>query len=486
MCTHNLKINNFQQGEGFGSFTTLKPSANHTPHTTHTMDTQNTPSTSGLKRQAEPVSSFKIAKRMTRKPTTKLNLANFILNKKQINHMYTVRDVEYSVKTENRYTPIQTEQTDESSMDADETNTNQETNETDETRTKVSLPVIFVYTNMHKELTNFIKTNCKHTTIKHNVEYSTIKTNTKADRDAVVHFLTEKKIEHFTHSDNKDKPAKILIKYLPLAYTPDEVKKDLHDQGIVADKVTRFLKFNNNVKTESNMLIANINKNHQEKAYNINNICGNTVRIEPFVKTKKAIPQCHNCLNYGHSSATCRMLTKCVKCSQNHNIENCPNLNAKSVCANCNQEHKASYRGCTYYKTLKMHTNKKTNTQTAEFHLKKSDFPSLPGSRTLPVTQQNQNFTSSVTTPASRTQPASHQQQNFLSPENQNLSTNAWGPKQANQSTMGNITEIGQLLKEANIGHLLEIVKNMLIKCKFAKTDAEKAMIIMEELSKLN
>ena len=413
------------------------------------------------------VSKVIYAKRLTRKPATRFSLANFELNTKLGSQMYDNCDVTYTITTQNRFDAIQTKETDNNDMEVNETEitgTENKRNATDETPKNKPLPTLFVRTNRHKELTQFVNKECPHTTIKHNVEHSTIKTTSEADNAKLNDFLATNNMEYYTFSANSAKPAKLLIKYIPLDYTKEEIQQDLHNQGINAHQVTRYIKHTDNKKQETTMIIINIPKSQQEIAHNLKHVCGITIRIEPFKRNNNNIPQCHNCLNYGHSSYTCRMNPRCVKCAGNHAYEKCPNLNEKSFCANCKQEHKASYRGCSTYKYAKSQI-KNTQTKPA-FTYSQKEFPTLksptseiqpssPIPRTLPVTQ---NYTN----------------------------TNAWGPKPQENATLGGMVELGQLFKQANISHIIPIVKNMLIKCINARSDAEKAVILLEEIGKLN
>lgn len=47
-----------------------------------------------------------------------------------------------------------------------------------------------------------------------------------------------------------------------------------------------------------------------------------------------------------HSSLTCKLTPRCVRCSENHFIANCPNAGQTPKCALCKGPHTANYRGC--------------------------------------------------------------------------------------------------------------------------------------------
>ena len=67
--------------------------------------------------------------------------------------------------------------------------------------------------------------------------------------------------------------------------------------------------------------------------------------------------QCYNCQDLGHNANECNGKTRCVVCAGNHRLSDCPSKKGEQVtikCANCNQNHAASYGGCTKIKTAKL------------------------------------------------------------------------------------------------------------------------------------
>lgn len=54
--------------------------------------------------------------------------------------------------------------------------------------------------------------------------------------------------------------------------------------------------------------------------------------------------QCYKCQRYGHTSSNCNGQERCVVCAGNHRLQDCPKQEV--CCANCGQQHTASFSGC--------------------------------------------------------------------------------------------------------------------------------------------
>lgn len=97
------------------------------------------------------------------------------------------------------------------------------------------------------------------------------------------------------------------------------------------------------------------------KIKHIDSIIVRWERFEP--KRQDKVPQCRNCQMYGHSSVNCNMPTRCLVCGSDHKTEVCPkkisraaiqHMKATGVtvkrdfikCANCGENHTASFKGC--------------------------------------------------------------------------------------------------------------------------------------------
>ena len=66
------------------------------------------------------------------------------------------------------------------------------------------------------------------------------------------------------------------------------------------------------------------------------------LRVQAF-ETHAGAKQCYKCQRYGHSSAFCHYLSRCVRCGEGHCKDSCPwDCNASATCRNCGDHHTAS------------------------------------------------------------------------------------------------------------------------------------------------
>jgi len=90
-----------------------------------------------------------------------------------------------------------------------------------------------------------------------------------------------------------------------------------------------------------------------KEIFNGTSLLNTKIKVEEPHK-RCEIPQCQNCQTYSHTKSYCSHSPRCAKCggpillelAQNH-LTYRPN-----VCALCDGEHPANYKGCTIYKEL--------------------------------------------------------------------------------------------------------------------------------------
>ncbi|GFU08884.1 uncharacterized protein TNCV_1317851 [Trichonephila clavipes] len=128
---------------------------------------------------------------------------------------------------------------------------------------------------------------------------------------------------------------------------PEDIKKDLIDQGIKIEKVAQLRQF----KTKSPLPIFMIEITRDENVddiFKIRSCLYMQIKFDPFRKNSRPT-QCYNCNFFHHASQNCSMKTRCLKCGGGHRTGQCE-IKEKIVnptCINCNaQGHMASSTEC--------------------------------------------------------------------------------------------------------------------------------------------
>jgi len=132
----------------------------------------------------------------------------------------------------------------------------------------------------------------------------------------------------------------------------------------------------------------------------------------PVKKFNETVLQCYKCQNFGHSSRNCGGKERCVVCSGNHRLSDCPKDKVK--CANCAAEHASSFSGCpkvqeavkinkirvdnklTFSEATKVYKEqKKTNPdrpETTAIRKEMTSTASQTDTDPTPITEQNEEF----------------------------------------------------------------------------------------------
>ena len=150
-----------------------------------------------------------------------------------------------------------------------------------------------------------------------------------------------------TARDNKNAPC-FVIKDVCLSITTEDVKAELHQQGIPHGNVFRIKSQALNKETR----LVRVFTNSMET-------CKNVIRdgILIFMQRKKCeiskqqpkVVQCYKCLEFGHIAEKCNKQQKCARCGADHSIKQCSRTENTVKCANCNENHSANYKGCNKY-----------------------------------------------------------------------------------------------------------------------------------------
>lgn len=161
-------------------------------------------------------------------------------------------------------------------------------------------------------------------------------------------FLDNNKIPARIIDPSSLKPLKYLIRGLPLNFPPSDILEALKEVDIEPIRAAALT----NRRTKQKMPLYMVCIKDTPAAKNIKlikSISYMSVTWEVF--NTKGYAQCYNCMAWGHSSHSCKLSPKCLKCGKDHRTDKCglPKEGATLKCANCHGDHAANYRGCRFH-----------------------------------------------------------------------------------------------------------------------------------------
>lgn len=135
-----------------------------------------------------------------------------------------------------------------------------------------------------------------------------------------------------------------VVRNIDTSLSDNEIINDtLSDAKIVGvRRLTR--KINNNGISEIIKLQTCVLKFEGQNLPQYVYIFGTRCEVNPYVPP---VVQCYNCLRYGHMSRQCKSDTRCTKCNEPHNVNECPQTTPK--CLYCKGDHYSTYRKCPEY-----------------------------------------------------------------------------------------------------------------------------------------
>ncbi|KAJ8023329.1 hypothetical protein HOLleu_35737 [Holothuria leucospilota] len=147
---------------------------------------------------------------------------------------------------------------------------------------------------------------------------------------------------------NNNKYEAVIIRIHP-SVIDTEVYHELQQQGYSATNFRRFYR-----KGTSTPIWKAAITFATEENYNRALMDGIFIGYEHHVvQTLQRPPtplQCFKCQRFGHLAAHCTHTQTCLCCAGNHTLADCDKPKEEPKCANCQEAHIASYKGCTKYK----------------------------------------------------------------------------------------------------------------------------------------
>lgn len=201
----------------------------------------------------------------------------------------------------------------------------------------------------------------------------------------IIRYLNDINADFHCYQLKEDKAYRVVIRNLHHSTPIDEIKSELASKGYNIKNV-------HNVKhpaTKSPLPLFFIDLAKEPRSKDIfkeQYLLYTKIKVEE-PRRSKDVPQCHKCLEFGHTQNYCGHTPRCVKCGEEHPTSDCVKpTDTPAKCANCGKGHVASYKGCEIYKAVKVLRNRNNPPKFKQTVPKPPD-PSFWTSQPLPSNQ---------------------------------------------------------------------------------------------------
>lgn len=157
--------------------------------------------------------------------------------------------------------------------------------------------------------------------------------------------LLKENVNFLTYSRKDEKTPKLVIRGIPSTVCED-LPAELASMGFKDSKVS-VMKTKSPVDCPP-LLVKLAPGSDAKKFRQIKFILDCVVSIVRYRPNRTLGTQCFRCQAFGHSSKNCNMPPRCIKCTNQHAVGECPKKtrNEPAKCVNCNENHPANYREC--------------------------------------------------------------------------------------------------------------------------------------------
>lgn len=349
-------------------------------------------------------------------------------------------------------------------------------------------PPIHIYTSNHKGTVQEINSQVNpQPGFKYNNNSLICYPSGPREHHKILTILNKNKIEYYSYDVDTLRPVKVIVKYIPIDTTTDDIRNDLNLKNLPFVNIARLMVPKDGRRVPSNLLILTIPRHATDAYYKLTNLCHYRVTVTEYIR--QDIPQCHRCQYFGHSSAVCNRIARCVRCGDNH--EGAPCAADTCKCANCGAAHPSNYRGCPAYNAARDRLLPRQNNR------QNNDLPT-PGQRTNNTnTNTNRQQLVQPSTATINMPPLTQETADIISTQN----VQAWQrfrqkDRQTNQprqtqfntpddSNENPIRDIINCLKNYNIKKIWDTLKKLIQDLKNTKDPLEKIFIILENIISL-
>lgn len=190
----------------------------------------------------------------------------------------------------------------------------------------------------------------------------------------IIHLLNENKFEYFTYQVKADKPYRVVIRNLHPTTDTNSIKEELTSKGFAVRNISNIQARLS--KSPLPLFFVDLDPAPENpNIFKLTSLCYTKVKVEE-PHSRKDLPQCHRCQDYGHTKTYCNRDPRCVRCGQSHLSELCvKSKDTPASCALCGEAHPANYKGCIKHKTLLRSRNSKFKNHTQTNYYQHSSNP---------------------------------------------------------------------------------------------------------------
>lgn len=156
-------------------------------------------------------------------------------------------------------------------------------------------------------------------------------------------------ISHYTYQLKSERAYRVVLRGLHASENTTEISKQLYDIGHEVRQIVNIR--HRATKEPLPVFYVDLEPKPNNKAiFDVKHLNNMKITFEAPYK-KKEIIQCKRCQRFGHSKNQCFRPYRCVKCGSAHPTTACTKKpDTEATCANCDEKHPASYKGCKVYK----------------------------------------------------------------------------------------------------------------------------------------
>ncbi|GFW30772.1 nucleic-acid-binding protein from transposon X-element [Trichonephila clavipes] len=173
-----------------------------------------------------------------------------------------------------------------------------------------------------------------HLRLKTTGEYIKLYSNTTEQNRIVRQTLIQLGYRFYVITPKNERPIKVVIKGFPKKADPEDIKKDLENEGFEPERVTQLI--GRRAKQKLPIFQVTLPRTIENlKIFDLKTLAHLNITVDGY--NGRGVTQCFSCNNFHHNADNCYLKPRCLKCGEEHLTKDCPikqRLETK-FCINC-------------------------------------------------------------------------------------------------------------------------------------------------------